>query len=80
MKTKIARWGNSLALRIPSRLAQSHHLQEGTDVEILEEAGELKVRPIQPDKLDLGQLLAGITRKNLHGEEDSGNPAGKELW
>jgi antitoxin component of MazEF toxin-antitoxin module len=28
----------------------------------------------------LEALLAQITRENLHGESDSGEPQGKELW
>lgn len=51
MKANVARWGNSLALRIPSRLASSHHLIEGSGIEIFEDAGELKLRPIQSENL-----------------------------
>ena len=80
MKTKVARWGNSLALRIPSRLASSHHLIEGSDVEIVEDAGELRQRPIQSKNLRLGDLLSEITEENLHGEFDVGLIEGKESW
>jgi antitoxin MazE len=80
MKTKVARWGNSLALRIPSRLASSHHLSEGSDVEIVEDAGELKLRPIKPNRLILEDLLSGITEENLHAEFSTGHAEGKESW
>ena len=80
MKTKVARWGNSLALRIPSRLASSHHLIEGSDIEIIEDEGELKLRPIQSKNIELNDLLAGITDENLPREFDTGLIEGKESW
>jgi antitoxin MazE len=80
MKTKIARWGNCLALRIPSRLAMSHQLNEGSGVEIIEDNGELRLRPLISENLKLGDLLAGITEDNLHGEIETGTVEGKESW
>lgn len=32
--TKIQKWGNSLALRIPKAIAESANLKEGSDVEV----------------------------------------------
>ena len=80
MKTKVARWGNSLALRIPSRLASSHHLSEGSDIEIIEDAGELILRPVQSKNHRLEDLLSAITENNLHAEFDAGQIEGKESW
>src|SRR5688572_22608353 len=34
MKTKIAKWGNSLALRVPQPLAEEVGLKEGAEVEL----------------------------------------------
>lgn len=80
MKTKISRWGNSLALRIPSKLATTHHLDEGVSVEITEEEGGLKLRPLDGDKVSLEKMLAEVTKENLHGEVDTGESQGKEIW
>lgn len=80
MKTKISRWGNSLALRLPRKLAASHNLEEGSSVEIVEDAGELKIRPVKEAKYGLDDLLAGITDENLHEEVKTGNAVGKESW
>ena len=80
MKTKVARWGNSLALRIPRKLASSHHLDEGSSVEIIEENGELRLRPVSGREYDLEGMLAGITKKNLHEELQTGPAKGKEIW
>lgn len=80
MKTKISKWGNSLALRIPSRLAASHHLAEGSDIEIVEDADGLKLCPIPAKTFSLDELLAGITEETIHGEFDTGLIEGKEHW
>ena len=79
MKTKVARWGNSLALRIPRKIASSHQLDEGSDIEIIEDQGDIRIRPVAR-KVSLDDLLKGITDENLHGEIDTGTVQGKESW
>ena len=80
MKTKVARWGNSLALRIPSRLASSQRLTEGAEVEIVEEKGGLRLRAVQPARPKLEDLLSRITSENLHEAIEFDSPRGKESW
>ena len=64
MQTHIARWGNSLALRIPRSLADRLGLGAGGAVELSVEDEHLVVRPSrQPPRLD--ELLARITPENL---------------
>ncbi|MFN9114534.1 MAG: AbrB/MazE/SpoVT family DNA-binding domain-containing protein, partial [Bacteroidota bacterium] len=41
MQTHIDKWGNSLGVRIPSKIAASLMLKAGSDVELLLEAGQL---------------------------------------
>ncbi len=80
MKTKIARWGNSLALRIPKHLAESRNLTEGADVEILEDAEELRLRPQKKQQYDLDELLEKVTPRNHHSSHWDDAPQGKEAW
>ena len=80
MKTKVARWGNSLALRLPKQLTTSYNISEGCDVEIVEEAAGLLVKPVSKRKFQLDDLLNGVTKKNLHGEITSDGPRGREIW
>ena len=80
MKTKVSRWGNSLALRLPRKLAASHNLEEGSSVEIIEESGGLKVRAVKEMKYSLSELLAGVTDENRHEEVETGSSVGKESW
>ena len=77
MQTHIARWGNSLALRIPKAVADRLGLGEGGVVELTVDQGQLVVRP-RAGEPRLDELLAGITPENLHGEADFGPAVGKE--
>lgn len=79
MRTRISRWGNSLALRIPAAFAEDAKLSAGASVELTIVDGQLHVTPVR-DTLQLDQLLASITDENRHGETDWGTSAGGEAW
>jgi len=80
MRTRIQKWGNSLALRIPKGCADDLLVARETLVDVSVENGALIVRPILPQAPSLEQLLAGITPENLHGEVDFGRAVGEEAW
>lgn len=42
------------------------------------EDGRVVIEPVAAPELTLDALLAGVTRDNLHGEEDFGAPVGRE--
>lgn len=79
MQARIARWGNSLAVRIPKAFAQELRLSEGTDIEITAEDGKVVVAPAAK-RYRLDELVAGITPENRHDETDWGDAVGKEVW
>lgn len=78
MQTRIARWGNSLAVRIPRPLARDLALTEGSSVEIAVEDGRIVLvpRPSAPPTLEA--LLAGITPDNLPNESFDDASLGRE--
>lgn len=80
MKTKVQKWGNSLAVRIPSVYVKEVDLHSEDSVDITVSDGKILVSPVTPKKYDLKELLAGITKKNLHGEVGTGEPQGREIW
>lgn len=80
METKIQKWGNSLALRIPMAFAQNINIQKDTPIDLSIEEGRLVVTPISEPEYSLDQLLAQITDDNIHEEIDIGNFVGKEVW
>jgi antitoxin MazE len=79
MRSQVQKWGNSLALRIPKSFAIEAGLQEDAVVDLTLIDGKLVVTP-QPQSITLESLLAGITKDNLHGEQDFGGPIGQEVW
>ena len=80
MKTRVQKWGNSLALRIPKSFANEVGLQRETSVEVLLADGKLVITPLSQPKPTLKQLLAKITKDNLHNEVDTGPSLGNETW
>lgn len=80
MKTKIQKWGNSLALRIPISFAKETNLKNGSFVNLSLIEGKLVARPIKEKVYSLKELLSKINKDNLHREFDSGNAIGNEIW
>jgi antitoxin MazE len=80
MKTRVQKWGNSLALRIPKSFATEVGLQKETSVEVSLVEGKLVITPVAKPKLTLKQLLAKVTKENLHHEVDTGPSIGNEIW
>jgi antitoxin MazE len=79
MRTRVQKWGNSLAVRIPKPFAEGAGLQPSSEVEVSLEKGEVRLSPVRP-RWKLRTLLAGVTKKNLHAEADSGHAVGREVW
>jgi antitoxin MazE len=80
MKTKVQKWGNSLALRIPKSFATEVGIKNDSPVEVSLISGKLVVAPVAKTKLSLKKLLAQVTKNNLHGEIDFGPAVGSEAW
>ena len=70
---RVAKWGNSLAVRIPQALAEQAQLDEGAEVEVSVEGGSLSIRR-RPRRYTLDELVDQITPENRHEETDWGEP------
>ncbi len=80
MRTRIQKWGNSLALRIPSAFAKEVRLEQDSLVEVSLKGRSLLVKPVREEGYRLDQLLEGVTEDNIHQEVDAGGPVGREAW
>lgn len=80
MKTKVQKWGNSLAVRIPKTFAEEVGISDDSTVEMRLVKGGLLVEPAPVWGVSLDDLLEGITDENLHDGVDWGPAAGKEIW
>jgi antitoxin MazE len=77
-KAQLAKWGNSLAVRIPKAVAEAARLGEGDPVVIEALHGHIEVRPAEKIPT-LEELVAKITPQNRHKETDWGPARGKEI-
>jgi antitoxin MazE len=80
MQLNIAKWGNSLALRLPSHIARESRLEEGAAVNVeVQKDGALIVTPVRK-KFKLAELLSKMPERSASGEVDWGKPEGDEAW
>jgi antitoxin MazE len=80
MKTRMQKWGNSLAIRIPKAFATEVGLKEESEVDVSLKSGKLVVVPVEKPGVTLKMLLARITEENIHREVDTGPATGRESW
>jgi antitoxin MazE len=80
MKTRVQKWGNSLALRIPKSFAAEAGLRDNVAVELSLVDGALVVQAVNPQPPTFDELLRDITDDNPPSEWDTGPAVGKEVW
>jgi len=77
--TRLVKWGNSQAIRIPRTILDQAQIQEGDEIRIRVTNGRIALEPLD-DELSLDSLLDRITPENRYEEQDWGRPVGKEKW
>ncbi len=80
MKSKVQKWGNSLAVRIPKTFAEEVGLTDNSPIEMRLVKGGLLLEPSATWTPSLEELLDGVDESNLHDEVDTGPPQGREVW
>ena len=76
----VAKWGNSLAIRLPMHVVKTSRLSVGDEVEISSDADGCIIVSRSRPKYDLDSLVERITPSNLHEETKWGGPKGGEVW
>ncbi len=80
MTTKIQKWGNSLAMRLPKELSKSLNWGEGVVVGFKKSGNGLIVTPSRAE-YTVQDMLKGINKKNRHKSLwPNDKPRGKEIW
>lgn len=80
METKISKWGNSLAIRIPHAYVKEGGFAYGTIVNLSLEKGKLVISHREDADAKLESLLAEVNDQNRHQEHDFGDAVGREIW
>jgi len=76
-KVQVAKWGNSLAVRIPKAVAEQARLQEGDSLVIEALEGHVELRSTERIPT-LEELVAQITAGNRYAQIATGSERGKE--
>ena len=79
MKTRVQKWGNSLAVRIPRPFAEESNLREHSTVDVSLRNGKLVLTPVAEPAPSLEELVKQITPRNRHHEIETGGPVGNEV-
>ena len=77
MRIQVARWGNSLGVRVPKDIARQVGLREGARVEI-EAHDDRIVIAVPRVRYRLDELLAGMTPDAMGKAFDWGEDVGRE--
>ena len=82
MKAKLARWGNSLALRLPAEVVRDFGLKEGQAVELEAKKPNLEIKTERPvvngiPVYTLEELVAEMKRPASGGSGVGGSQADK---
>ncbi len=77
MHSHIQKWGNSLGIRIPIKLAKQLDLHQGSLVNLEIENGRIV---IQIPEYDLDAMIKAITSKNRHHPLLDDTQVGGEEW
>jgi len=75
----VQRWGNSQGVRIPKSLLETANLKENDEVEIIAEGEQITIRKAR-HIANLDALFAGYTGNYRPGEDEAGEPIGREVW
>jgi antitoxin MazE len=78
MQSRIAKWGNSCGIRLPSSIIKTLNMNEGTTVDIHLEKDHIVVSKSRTYRLN--DLLSRITPSNKHSEVATGKSLGEEIW
>ena len=77
IRSRVARWGGSLAVRIPKPLAEQWGVREGSAIELVPRGDQVVMRR---QTWHLAEMLNRVTAENLHPELGMGPAQGNEEW
>jgi antitoxin MazE len=79
MQVVLKKWGNSVALRLPSHVLKEANLTENQRVQLSTKKGAILIKPLSARRLTLTELVERISPDNRHDSMEFGRPVGREL-
>jgi antitoxin component of MazEF toxin-antitoxin module len=80
MKTRVQGRSNSLARSVSKSSAARSNAAEDPAANVSVVESETTIEPFPERTYMLEDLLAGITKRNVRAETDTGGPVGKEIF
>lgn len=80
--SKVKKWGNSLAIRLPKEAVDSLNIKDGSQIAIHTDIKKhlLKIIPKERKALTFDEMVKRINKNNIHELIDWGVPRGGEFW
>jgi len=79
MQIVLKKWGNSVALRLPSHVLKEANLTENQRVQLSTKKGAILIKPLRSRRYTLAELVERISPTNRHDSMEFGSPVGREL-
>jgi len=80
MNTRLQKWGNSLAVRIPKAFIDEMKIKENSSLYLEMKEGAILITPAPERRWSLKTLLSEVTEENKPGEWEMGEKSGIEEW
>ena len=77
MLSQVRKWGNSLGVRVPKRIANKLDIKEGSSIDIRANNNQII---ITSNTSELESLIDRINDQNRHSLIFDDAPVGKEIW
>lgn len=77
MTATVQKWGNSLGVRIPKKIADELDLVNGSEIKLVKKGKKLILEPAEKIPT-LEELMASVSLETQHEEVDWGKPEGEE--
>jgi len=78
MVVTINKWGHSIGIRIPKKMANSYNIKEGSDIQLIETEEGILIRAVKSE-ITYEDLLDSIP-ENYDNEDLIPNDLESELW
>ncbi len=79
MYTRVQKWGNSKAVRLPKHIVDKTGINENDQVELYVRDGDIVITPSKKH-IKLEDRIAEYDGQYRSGEWDTGKPKGDEVW
>lgn len=80
MQSRVAKWGNSLAVRLPKEVVRLAGIKLSQSVTVRARGRGVFIELVKEKDLSLTTLLSKVNKKNRHDLVNFGAPVGKEIW